>query len=141
MKVYVQRNTPGAFEFKGLGEGYFVGVTYQDYLDGHWVELSEKQNDFRVTNPTASVREMLAMELDPVIEYPEPPEYPKLTSLEDVLAQIEYIKRELNEVKIEFDGVKMEVSEVSRAYRNIDDATALEPAVPIDIPIEGRLKG
>ena len=77
MKIYVQKDTIGVFEFEELPDVSFLrGDTYQDYLDGKWVELSEEQNDFRLANPTASVREILAMELDPVVEPPEPPEPP-----------------------------------------------------------------
>ena len=129
MKVYVQKNTPGVFEHEGLDEGFNIGKTYQDYLDGLWVKLTKKQNDFRLANPTASVREMLVMMLDPVIEYPEQPEQPQLPSLEDVLAQLEDVRRELNEVKNEFDGVKSDVAEISRAFRNVD--TVLESDTPV----------
>lgn len=45
----------------------WIGETYEDYLDGKWVLLSNEQEAFHNENPTASVYEVLVMELDPVI--------------------------------------------------------------------------
>ena len=42
-----------------------VGSTYEEYLCGWWVLLNEEQVKFHENNPDASVREVLAMELDP----------------------------------------------------------------------------
>ena len=45
----------------------WIGETYEDFLDGKWVLLSNEQATFHSENPEASVREVLAMELDPVV--------------------------------------------------------------------------
>lgn len=40
-----------------------IGETYDDYIDGLWVPLSEEQLKFREENPNATVREVFYMEL------------------------------------------------------------------------------
>ena len=71
MKTYIQKNA-GYFEMKGgLGENFpDYGSTWEDYLDGKWVELGEQQLAFRDSNPTATIKEVWDMELVPP---PTPP--------------------------------------------------------------------
>jgi len=45
-----------------------IGSTYQDFLDNKWVLLSAKQVKFHNDYPTASVKEVLDMQLTPVPE-------------------------------------------------------------------------
>lgn len=52
--------------------GYEMGTTYEDYLQGKWIELSEGQISFREQNPRASVREVINMTLDPEPPGPTP---------------------------------------------------------------------
>ena len=54
-----------------------VGTTFNDYLAGQWVLLSAAQINFRNANPHASVREVLAMQLDPPPPEPTLPELKK----------------------------------------------------------------
>lgn len=42
-----------------------LGSTYQDYLDKKWILLSDEQVAFHEENPTATVKEVLNMELTP----------------------------------------------------------------------------
>lgn len=52
--------------------GYEMGTTYEDYLQGKWIELSEEQISFREQNQGASVREVINAELDPEPPGPTP---------------------------------------------------------------------
>lgn len=46
-----------------------IGTTYEDFLDNKWVLLSPEQLEFKAEHPSASVKEVLEMELKPA---PEP---------------------------------------------------------------------
>ena len=48
---------------------YTVGSTWQDYLNGYWIPMSEAQIAFSENNPSASIKEIFNMELI-VIEEP-----------------------------------------------------------------------
>ena len=43
-----------------------IGNTYEDFLNGKWVLLSDGQVEFHEENPNASIREVLDMQLTPV---------------------------------------------------------------------------
>lgn len=43
-----------------------IGDTFQDYLSGMWVKLSEEQINFYNNNPNASVKEVWDMQLNPM---------------------------------------------------------------------------
>lgn len=45
-----------------------IGTTYQDFLDGKWVKLSDKQAQFHNDNPNASLKEVFDMKLTPTPE-------------------------------------------------------------------------
>lgn len=68
--LYVNNSIKG-FYWEGYDldpSSYEVGYSYQDFLDGKWVQLDEEQKQFHQDNPKASVKEVIAMQLDP-----EPP--------------------------------------------------------------------
>lgn len=44
---------------------YPIGVSYEDYLDGKWVKLSEEQKNFADKNQTATIKEIWDMQLAP----------------------------------------------------------------------------
>ena len=77
MYVYINKNLNGVHELEIPLMFFEIGKTYQDYLAGKWILLRKQQNAFRLENPDASAKEIIAMELDPVIEPPEPPELPE----------------------------------------------------------------
>lgn len=60
---------------------YEVGYSYQDFLDGKWVQLDSDQENFHQDNPDASVKEVIAMQLDP--EPPGPTEEELLAKAKD----------------------------------------------------------
>lgn len=66
-------------------KGYEMGTTYEDYLQGKWIELSEGQKLFHEQNPGASIREVINTELDPEPPGPTP---------EQLLAQAKNRKNE-----------------------------------------------
>jgi len=76
MFIYLSKNITGVHELEYELVYFEFGDTYEDYLDGKFILLSEEQNDFRLSNPDASAKEIIAMELDPIILPPEPPEIP-----------------------------------------------------------------
>lgn len=43
-----------------------IGLTWSDYLCGKWILLNEEQIAFRDHNPSASIKEVFDMQLDPV---------------------------------------------------------------------------
>lgn len=47
-------------------DAYIVGTSFDDYVNGKWVLLTQEQVDFYNTNPTASPKEILQMKLDPI---------------------------------------------------------------------------
>lgn len=74
--IYIRKNIQGFYiEFPDqIDSEYYegqIGETYEDFLEGKWVLLSNEQETFHEENPEASVREVLAMELDPVVT-PDP---------------------------------------------------------------------
>lgn len=67
MISYVKRNTPTVIvelEQELNPELYNnLGLTYEDYLDDKWIQLSEQQLSFYKENPNASIKEILNMQL------------------------------------------------------------------------------
>jgi len=45
-----------------------IGLTYQDFLEGKWVPLSDEQVAFHNEHPDATVQEVIAMEITPAPE-------------------------------------------------------------------------
>lgn len=73
MITYINKNHKGYYvEFpEEINPIYWegqIGSTYEDFQAGKWVKLSDAQVAFHNEYPSASVREVLKMELDPVHE-------------------------------------------------------------------------
>lgn len=71
MKTYIKIDVPKYYiEFaEEIDAQYWegnIGTTYQDFLNGKWVLLSEAQLAFKEEHPNASVKEVLDMEISPV---------------------------------------------------------------------------
>lgn len=69
---YLQKeviNNQCEFSFELDSDNYTVGSTWQDYLNGYWIPMSEAQIAFSENNPSASIKEIFDMELI-VIEEP-----------------------------------------------------------------------
>ena len=66
--IYVKRDIKGYYvEFPNQlnpDEYNNLGTTYEDFVNNKWVLLSEDQIGFKETNPNASVKEVLNMELN-----------------------------------------------------------------------------
>ena len=80
MKTYIRKNISGFYieypdETSINNLDVELGETYQDFIDGKWILLSDGQKSFHNSNPTASVRQVINMNLD----NPEEPDF------EDVL--------------------------------------------------------
>lgn len=66
MVTYIKRNVPGYYVElpEALDPEVYAdqGTTYQDFLEGKWVKLSDEQVKYRMDNPNASVSEVWNME-------------------------------------------------------------------------------
>ena len=75
MVTYVNKNVPGNYVVmeKELDKSLHndVGVTYEAYLNNWWVLLSAEQVKFHEDNPSASIEEVINMELK-VVAIPDP---------------------------------------------------------------------
>lgn len=47
----------------------YIGETWEEYMQGAWLLLSEDQIAFHEANPSASVKEVWDMEITPIAEY------------------------------------------------------------------------
>lgn len=59
------------FAFELDSENYTVGRTWLDYMNGHWIPMSDTQIAFADEHPTASAKEIFDMKLT-VIKTAEP---------------------------------------------------------------------
>ena len=68
---YFNKNISGnqcEFSFELDPYNYTVGSTWEDYLNGYWVPMSENQIAFGENNPSASIKEIFDMELIVIAE-------------------------------------------------------------------------
>lgn len=68
MKTYIRKNIKGYYiEFpEEIDAQYWagkIGSTYEDFIDGKWVLLSEEQASFHIEHPNASISQVLSMTL------------------------------------------------------------------------------
>lgn len=72
MYTYIKRNVPGIYlQYEEWidPEKYDVGSSWEDYINGKFIELSADQVKFHEEYPNASVKEVWEMALTPVPEY------------------------------------------------------------------------
>ena len=81
MKTYIHKSSREPIPVEDIGTEVFIGETWQDYLDGKWIELSEQQLAFRGEHPEASIKEVFDMQMTPPPQEPIPP------TLEEIKAQ------------------------------------------------------
>ena len=70
MKIYIKNNYKGYYielpeEIDAQYWSGKIGTTYEDFLNGKWVLLSDEQVAFHEEYPNASVKEVLDMQLTP----------------------------------------------------------------------------
>lgn len=73
MKTYIRNNIKGYYiDFEEEIDAEYwegkIGETYQDFLDGKWVLLSDEQVKFHEDNPQATIKEVLDMQLSAIYE-------------------------------------------------------------------------
>ena len=71
---YLQRDVERnqlEFDFELDSENYTIGRTWLDYMNGHWIPMSDAQIAFADEHPIASAKEIFDMKLT-VIEIEEP---------------------------------------------------------------------
>lgn len=73
MKTYIRQNIRGYYiEFDDVIDSQYwegkTGTTWQDFLDGKWVMLSDEQVAFHKSHPEANVKEVLDMQITPAPE-------------------------------------------------------------------------
>jgi len=83
--IYIQKDTKGVVELDiALGEGYMTGSSWDDYLQGAWLLLTDAQIGFAQANSGASHREIFDMQLT------SPPAEPTLSDVKSsALNQVE----------------------------------------------------
>lgn len=69
--IIINKTRPVRLDFELTAENYDLGNSWQDYLDGKWVELSAEQVAFWGDNPNASVKNIWDMELPPAPPEPD----------------------------------------------------------------------
>lgn len=87
MITYIKKSIPGFYceREDALDPALFsdLGTTYEDFLKGDWVELSEEQVKFHVENPDATIRQVMEMKL------PEPPVRTLADAVGEALSRID----------------------------------------------------
>ena len=72
MYTYIKYNIPSKYvEFAEMLDSTLynnIGTTYNDYMEGRWVLLSNEQLIFKTENPNASVKEVFDMKMSPKFE-------------------------------------------------------------------------
>jgi hypothetical protein len=90
-------------------ESNLIGTTWEDYLNGYWILLSDEQISFRNENPEASVYEVFNMELGPIIN----PDIPEIEiAKNNKLLEISNADRQSNKFFISVTTGGVEVSNV-----------------------------
>ena len=69
MATYISKNHRGVFTIDGV-IGDALGKTYEDYLNGAWIELTKSQLEFLEENPAASHKEIIEKQLVPAPPQP-----------------------------------------------------------------------
>lgn len=66
--MYINRKATNIFqEIEGtLDKTFRVGITYDDFNDGKWIKLTDKQKRFHLQNPHASIQEVLSCKLNEI---------------------------------------------------------------------------
>lgn len=59
-------NTTISFEIQLPNDAYEIGSTYEDYINGKWILLNEKQISFYNENPSANSQEIIEMKMQPI---------------------------------------------------------------------------
>lgn len=125
MKTYIWKIQQGYYvEFpEEIDSNYWegqIGTTYEDFLDNKWILLSEEQVAFHNANPEATIREVLAMELDST---PDPFEIAKENKL---AALAEYdSSNNINDFTVNNELHAWFTPEMRSDYRNSIEAAEL----------------
>jgi hypothetical protein len=151
MFVYIQKDTKSIyveFEVSLDEELYDTGATWEDYIRGAWVQLSEAQLAFRASHPEASVPEVFAMQIHAVAE-PEAPErtladarWEKLQAIEEYDGtEVNQFFIQMGEVKIPcwFDATQRATYQTSITARRKLIEAGLETDAVIQLPVAGHI--
>lgn len=93
-----------------------IGTTWEDYVSGCWILLTDEQRAFRETHPAASVMEVFNMQLIPLPEplpEPEPTEEEKLNEARQRKIQAIYEQDRLTE-EFTVNGIPMWLDKTTR---------------------------
>lgn len=89
MKTYIRKSIKGYYiDFpEEIDVEYWegkIGSTYEDFLDGKWVLLSDEQVDFHKQHPEASISQVLSMTLpEPYVRTLEDAKIEKIYQIEE----------------------------------------------------------
>lgn len=127
MKTYIRKSIKGFYiQFpEEIDATYWagkIGSTYEDFRDNKWILLSEEQEAFHNEHTNASVREVLNMELDAVVE-PNPIEVAKLNKI-DLIRNYDS-GSEINDFTVNGETHAWFTPEQRSNYRNSVDAAKI----------------
>ena len=81
MNKYIKDGQILDFSFE-LDSKYNIGSTYEDYQNGKFVKLSDKQIAFMESNPTANIYEIWNMKIEPIVPTLEQVKREKILNIE-----------------------------------------------------------
>ena len=142
--VYIKKGIPGIVEqTSALGEDYATGHTYEDYMNGAWVELSQAQIAFRNAHPGATPKEIIEMRLTP------PPERTLAQAQAEKLSEIDaydsgevnrfYIRMGGHEIGLWFDAPQRATFQTSIGSRRRLIAAGAPIEATIQLPVAGQV--
>lgn len=118
-----------------------IGTTYEDFLDGKWVNLSSKQLKFKADNPSASVKEVINMELEEVEVPLDKPEKTLYDAKVQVVHAIDLYDRseEVNQFTINQETKLWFTPEERANYKNSVDSAKILGVDKLSLFIENTL--
>lgn len=141
MKTYIRKSIKGYYiQFpEEIDAEYWagkIGSTYEDFRDNKWILLSEEQEAFHNEHKYASVREVLNMELNAVVE-PDPVETAKFNKLNDIRNYDN--SSEINDFTVNGETHAWFTPEQRSNYRNSVDAAKLLGVESLEIFVGDNL--
>lgn len=142
MEYYIHLNSSTkivALEFTLDEEVYKVGTTWDDYLDGKWVKLSEEQVIFSEKYPDATVEEIWNMELKtPEIDKEAELNYAKATKKQQaekmMLEKVNEMTYDSNACYVNGEERAIILDKVNTAKRSsVETITVNKATVPVDL--------
>jgi hypothetical protein len=132
--VYIQKDTKGIFIEFDEELSFQAGASWEDYVAGEWVMLTDEQFAFREANPNAGVQEVFNMQLTPV----QPERMLEQAKAEKIMAIDMYDTSDAVN-SFEFNGILTWVPATERSYLRGAIAALEAKGVPeMEVPLLGQ---